>query len=307
MNDKIHNEHSGHSASERGLRTAFVITLVLLLAETAGGYISNSLALLSDAGHVLTDTFALGLSLVAARLSAMPASDRATFGYQRVGLMAAVINGASLVVIAVFIFYESWKRFMEPPVVDLAVMLPIAAAGLLANIVMVVMLGHEHEDMNVKSAWLHVLGDTLASIGVIVSGVIIYFTGWRYADPVASVFIGGVIVAGGARVVWEAARIFLDFAPAHIKLDAVTAGIMSVEHVKGMHDVHLRSLTHGRVAFEAHVYVSDMMLSEAGKVRSEIEQKLLGMGVAHVTIQLECADCADEGPYCRQCGHVARQ
>src|SRR5512137_1641982 len=186
---------------EKRLVFTLIVTLAIMAGELIGGYLSNSLALLSDAGHMVTDALAIALGLVAARISKRPSDKNATFGYQRVGLLAALINGLSLLVIAVFIFYESYERLVSPPRIDIPLMLGIAFLGLVGNLVMAFILGHNHEDLNLKSVWLHVLGDTLSSVGVIISGIIIYFTGWTYADPIASVLIGGIIIWGGIRLV----------------------------------------------------------------------------------------------------------
>jgi cobalt-zinc-cadmium efflux system protein len=288
-------------SAEKRLAVTFTITIAILVAEVAGGLISNSLALLSDAGHVFTDAFALGLSLLAARISRRPLDARATFGYHRVGLLAAVVNGVSLVGIAGFIFYESYGRFLSPPEIDLSVMLPVAAGGLLANLVMVFILGHRHEDLNVRSAWLHVLGDTLASVGVIVSGVVIYLTDWRYADPLAGALIGGIIVVGGARVVREALHVFLDLVPRGYDVEKIAGKIADVPEVEGVHDVHIRSLSHGRVSFSAHVLTKDMMLSDAEAVRTKIDELLRGMGVEHIMLQFESVECPTDSLYCRVC------
>lgn len=182
-------------SGEKRLAVTFLVTVLILAGEVVGGFISNSLALLSDAGHMVTDALAIALGLVAARISKKPSDRNATFGYQRVGLLAALINGLSLLVIAVLIFYESYERLSSPPRIDIPVMLGIAALGLVGNLVMVFILGYSHEDLNLKSVWLHILGDTLSSVGVIISGIIIYFTGWTYADPIASVLIGGISAA----------------------------------------------------------------------------------------------------------------
>ncbi|MEI6153965.1 MAG: cation diffusion facilitator family transporter, partial [Deltaproteobacteria bacterium] len=180
-------------SGEKRLAVIFLVTVLILAGEVVGGYLSNSLALLSDAGHMVTDALAIALGLVATRISKKSSDKNATFGYQRVGLLAALINGLSLLIIAVFVFYESYGRLLSPPAVDIPVMLGIATLGLAGNLVMAFILGHSHEDLNLKSVWLHVLGDTLSSVGVIISGIIIYFTGWTYADPIASVLIGGII------------------------------------------------------------------------------------------------------------------
>jgi len=292
---------SEHAA--RRLTITFGITIFILVMEFVGGIISNSLALLSDAGHVFTDAFALGLSMTAARITLRPLDRRATFGYHRVGLLAAVINGVSLVGIAAFIFYESYHRFVSPPAIKLSVMMPIAAIGFLANIAMVKILGgHGHEDLNVRSAWLHVLGDTLASVGVLISGAVIYFTGWRYADPLAGVFIGLIIITGGSRVVKEAVYIFLDLAPEGYDVEEIARFIQGeVPEVQGVHDVHVRSLTHRKVSFSAHIWLSDMMLSEVENVRERITSLLKNRGIDHITLQFESVSCQANGVFCETC------
>lgn len=288
---------------EKKLAVTLSITVLILAAEAAGGLISNSLALLSDAGHVLTDAFALGLSLAAVVISRRPRDGRATYGYHRATLIAASINGASLLIIAGFIFHESFQRFVEPPVVNLALMMPVAVAGLIANLIMAGILGHSHGDLNLRSAWLHVLGDTLSSVGVIVSGGIIHYTGWALADPLAGLLIGVIIVLGGSRVLWSSLQILLDLVPEKFELDAVTAEVQGVSGVQGVHHVHLRSLSHGKYSFSAHLCVEDMMLSKAGEVRNEVERRLADMGIGHVLLQLE-SDVHDgdgKGAACKPC------
>lgn len=284
---------------EKRLVLSFSITILILLAEVIGGVLSNSLALLSDAGHVLTDAFALGLSMIAARISRKPSDQRATFGYQRVGLLAAIVNGLSLVGIAVFIFLESYERFVSPPQIDISIMLPIAAGGLIGNILMALILGHGHEDLNIKSAWLHVLGDTLSSLGVIISGIVISLTGWVYADPLASLIIGGIIITGGIRVVREATRVFLEMVPKGFDVEHIARSIAEMPEVMGIHDVHVWSLAHRRVAFSAHIWVHDQKLSELEPLRSRIETVLRGLNISHILLQFECAECATNGLYCQ--------
>ena len=284
---------------EKRLVLTFSITLVLLVAEVVGGLLSNSLALLSDAGHVLTDAFALGLSMIAARISKKPSDYRATYGYQRVGLLAAVINGLSLLSISVFIFIESYHRFMSPPSINTSVMLPIAIGGLLGNIVMAFILGHGHHDLNIKSAWLHVLGDTLSSVGVIISGIIVYLTGWTYADPIAGLLIGIIIISGGVRVVKEATSIFLELVPKGFDVEEIAKRIAELPEVMGIHDVHLWSLTHKRVSFSGHIWVHDQKLSELEPLRKKIEDLLRGIEISHILLQFECAECESNGLYCQ--------
>jgi cobalt-zinc-cadmium efflux system protein len=299
-----HNRLSGQEYAvrltpEKRLFLTFSITLLIFSAEVIGGLLSNSLALLSDAGHVLTDAFALGLSLIAAQISKRPSDYRATYGYQRVGLLAAVINGLSLFCISVFIFVESYQRFISPPPINISVMLPIAIGGLIGNIVMVFILGHGHHDLNIKSAWLHVLGDTLSSIGVIISGVILYLTGWTYADPVAGFLIGIIILSGGIRVVKEATSIFLELVPKGFDVEDIAKRIAELPEVMGIHDIHIWSLTHKRVSFSAHIWVHDQRLSELQPLRNKIEVLLRELKISHILLQFECAECESNGLYCQ--------
>ena len=285
--------------SEKRLSLSLGVTALILVAEVVGGILSNSLALLSDAGHNLTDVFALGLSLIAARISRRPADQRATYGYQRFGLLAAVINGLGLLIIAVFVFFESYKRFISPPQINTPLMLTIATIGLIGNVVAALMIGREHEDLNIKSAWLHLLGDTLSSIGVIVSGIIIYFTGWLYADPIAGVIIGIGIVVGGTGVVKEATFIFLEMTPKGFIVEDIAKRLCEMPEVMGVHDVHLWSLAHKHIAFSAHIWVHDQKLSEVEGIRQKIEGVLTDLGISHIMLQFECAECENGGLYCQ--------
>ena len=284
---------------EKRLLLSFTLTLLILFAEVIGGIISKSLALLSDAGHMLTDVFALGLSMIAMRIGRRPSDRRATFGYQRIGLLAAVFNAVSLIVIALFIFYESYHRFLSPAQIHTTTMLIIAGVGLIGNILIALILGHSHKDLNIKSAWLHVLGDTLSSVGVIISGIIIYYTGWLYADPVASILIGIIILFGGIRVIREALTIFLEMAPAGFDVETIIKKVAEIPGVMGIHDVHLWSPSHRNVAFSAHIWVHDQKLSEVAGLRRTIEEALMAMDIRHIMLQFECAECETNGLYCQ--------
>jgi cobalt-zinc-cadmium efflux system protein len=285
---------------EKRLVFTLLVTLAIMAGEVVGGFLSNSLALLSDAGHMITDALAIALGLVATRISKRPSGRRATFGYHRVGLLAALINGLSLLIIAVLIFYESYERFVKPPDVDIPVMLAIAALGLAGNLAMVSILGHAHKDLTLKSVWLHVLGDTLSSVGVIVSGVVIYFTGWTYADPVASILIGGIIIWGGVRLVRDTMSIFLNLTPRGFNVEALANKIAEMHDVIEVHDVHLWPVAHDRVAFSAHVLVDDKSLKEVETTKKNIENMLRDAGVDHSTLQIECScvEC-DNNLFCQ--------
>lgn len=285
-------------SSEKRLTWSLVVTLIILAGEVVGGLLSNSLALLSDAGHVLTDAFALGLSLVAALIMKRPSDYRATYGYQRIGLLAALINGVSLVVMAIFIFREVYERLTSPPGVNSSLMLAVATAGLIGNLVMALILSRGHKDLNVKSAWLHVLGDTVSSAGVIAAGLIIQFTGWVLADPLASGLVGVMIIVGGVRVIKEALWIFLELSPAGFHAEEISSLISEIPGVVCVHDVHVWSIGHGIPAFSGHVQVTDQKISEADGVRKEIEHKLSHLGIRHSVIQMECVECEANATYC---------
>ncbi|MGC2061809.1 MAG: cation diffusion facilitator family transporter [Thermodesulfovibrionales bacterium] len=286
------------NTSIKRLGWSLVVTLIIFIAEIFGGILSHSLSLLSDAGHVLTDAFALGLSLIALLIMRRPSDYKATYGYQRIGLLAALINGISLVVIAIFIFIEAYKRLQSPPEINASVMLPIAAAGLAGNLVMAWILGHKHHDLNMKSAWLHVLGDTVSSVGVIMAGLIIKFTGWVLADTIASGIVGCMIIVGGTRVIKEALWILLDLSPMGFHAEDLSTLIAGIPGVRNVHDVHIWSIGHGIPAFSGHVQVHDQKISEADFIRKEIEHLLSDQGIKHAVIQMECADCCNNEIYC---------
>jgi cobalt-zinc-cadmium efflux system protein len=281
---------------------SIVVTLVILAAEVIGGILSNSLALLSDAGHVLTDTFALTLSLIALNISRRPSDYRATYGYQRIGILAALVNGCSLIVIAVFIFLETYHRLLAPPEVNSNLMLVIAVLGLVGNLAMMWVLGHSHTDLNVKSAYLHVFGDTISSGGVIVAGLIMMFTGWRLADPIASGIVGLIIVFGGGRVIKEALWVFLELSPLNLHAEEISRMICGMHDVMGVHDVHVWSIGHGIPAFSAHVLTNDRRISETDAIRKSIEERLADLGIKHTVLQMECAECESNNLYCQIAG-----
>lgn len=284
---------------EKRLTKALLVTVVVLAVEVAGGIMSNSLSLLSDAGHMLTDAFALGLSLLASFIVRRPSDYRATYGYQRVGLLAALINGVSLVMISLFIFAEVYQRLRVPPEVDTPVMISVAGLGLAGNLLMAYLLGGGHGDPNIRSAWLHVLGDAASSLGVIIAGLTMAFTGWRIVDPLASVAVGALIIVGGARVIKDALWVFLELSPAGFHIEEVSDRLRQIPGVLGIHDVHIWSIGHGTPAFSAHVLVRDQKISEVDAIRSRIECLLSELGIRHTVIQMECKECESGGLLCK--------
>lgn len=264
-----------------------------------GGLASNSLALLSDAGHVFTDVFALALSLIAALIMRLPSDFRATYGYQRIGLLAAFINGCSLVAISIFIFLETYRRLFSPPEINSELMLIVAVAGLVGNLIMAWILGKSHADLNMKTAWLHVLGDTLSSGGVIIAALVIRFTGWWLADPIVSAVVGVIIIVGGIRVIKETLWVFLELSPLGLHAGEISKMLCSMPNIMGVHDVHVWSIGHGIPAFSAHVLIGDRKISETDAIRLQVETRLGELGIRHTVLQMECAECATDDLYCQ--------
>ncbi len=287
------------ASREKRLIWAMVVTLIVLFAEVAGGIIANSHALLSDAGHVFTDVFALALSLIAVYIGKRPSDYRATYGYQRIGILAALINGSTLVVISVLIFVETYKRIFSQPEIDSNVMLLVAVGGLVGNNIMARLLSGDESDLNIKSAWLHVLGDLFTTAGVIIAAIVIKFTAWHLADPIVSGLVGIIIILGGGRVIKESLWIFLELSPLGFHAEDISKTICGMEHVLGVHDVHVWSIGHGVPAFSAHVLLNDRKISETDMIRREIEDKLSELGIRHTVLQMECAECQVNGLFCQ--------
>lgn len=284
-------------SSTRQLGLALLITAIILAGEVIGGILSNSLALMSDAGHVLTDGLALLLSLVAGLLAQKAADFRATYGYQRIGILAALINGVSLLVIAMLILWEAYRRLQNPIEIQTGLMIWVALLGLAGNLLMAWLLHKGHHDLNIRSAWLHVMGDTLSSVAVVVAGVVISFTGFWPIDPLLSVFVGVVIVAGGIRVVKEALIVFLEMSPLGFHAEELAQELMQFNGVLNVHDVHLWSIGYGIPAFSAHITTSETSLYRADALRQQLENHLKKAGISHTTLQMECS-CGSNSFYC---------
>lgn len=295
-------EHHDHchpakpTASAR-LRLAIILTLAILAAELTGGLLSNSLALLSDAGHVFTDLFALGLAWFATRQAERPATETKTFGFHRAGILAALANAVTLVLIAFFIVWEAYRRLREPQNVQTELMLAVAFVGLLVNLIVARQLrDDDHENLNVQSATLHVLGDALASAAVIAGGVVIVFTGWYVVDPLLSVLIALIIALGSWRIIRETVNILMEGVPKGLDLDTLLADLRLVPGVKVVHDVHVWTLAAGLHALSCHVIVGDQALSESDAILRRINALLSHKyGINHTTLQFEHCEC---GPVC---------
>lgn len=272
--------------TRRRLTIALAITAVVMVVELVGGWLAGSLALLADAGHMLADVAALALALVAARIAQRPATAERSFGFLRLEILAALINGAVLIAIAVGIGFEAWRRLRAPTAVDGTLLLGVASVGLVANLAAVAILhrGHQHS-LNQRGAYLHVLNDLLGSIGVLVAGVVILLTGWTAADPLISLLIVVLVLASAWRLVKESTDVLLEAAPGHIALDDVHARIVSVPGVDSVHDLHLWTVTSGVVAMSGHLVVKNP--TDNQPVLEEVQGRMRALGIAHVTVQVE--------------------
>jgi cobalt-zinc-cadmium efflux system protein len=299
MTEHIHGSHSLINTNQRRLLVALSITGLMTIVELAGGLISNSLALIGDAGHMFTDTLALGLSLFALNLAKRPASQTKTYGYYRAEILAALINGAILVLVSAYIFYEAYHRFVEPPEVRGGLMLIVAAIGLLANVVGISILrSASRGNLNVKGAFLHMWSDTISSVGVIAAGIIILLTGRTIADPIISIIIGLLILRGAGGLVWESINILLEAVPKHLDVGQINNAIRKIKGVKDVHDVHLWAITSGMYAMSCHLLIEDQMVSNCTQIVEEVNQTLSKeFGISHSTVQLECEEC-ENSPVC---------
>jgi cobalt-zinc-cadmium efflux system protein len=290
-----HDHGHGHAhGSRRKLSIVLLLTSIYMIAELVGGIWTGSLALLADAGHMLADVAALVLALMAVWFGARPATPRKTFGYYRLEILAALINGVGLVLISFFIFYEAYQRWFTHPVIRSVPMTIVAAGGLIVNLICALILHRDREnDLNVRGAWLHVIGDALGSTGAIIAGLLIMLFGWTAADSLISVFIGLLIVWSSWHLIRDATNVLLEGTPAHINLAAVEEAILETDGVSDVHDLHVWTITSGREALSAHV-IHAYSISQPNLLK-ELRAKLLDrFGVDHLTIQMETADFEDE-------------
>ena len=288
------HKHGRASDSRRKLSLVLGLTALYMVAEAVGGWWTGSLALLADAGHMLTDVAALGLALLAAWFSARPATSNKTFGYHRLEILAALVNGVTLVVISILILYEAYQRWAAPPVVRGSVVMLIATGGLAINLISAWILhGRREIDLNIRGAWLHVISDALGSVGAIIAGGLMWLYGWYAADPLFSGLIGILIVWSSWRLIRESTNVLLEGTPAHINLAAVEESILLTEGVDNVHDLHVWTITSGREALSAHV-IHGYGISQP-ELLKELRSKLHDrFGVDHLTIQMETPDFEDE-------------
>jgi cobalt-zinc-cadmium efflux system protein len=286
----------------RRLKLALGLTFVYMLAEAAGGWISNSLALIADAGHMLTDVAALSLTLFAFWFAARPATSKKTYGYYRLEILAAFVNGIALVLISIGILIEAFGRLYTSPEVDGPTLTAIAAGGLIVNIIAAYLLHGDHQhDINIRGAWLHVMGDMLGSVAAIIAGVSIMALGWTWADAVGSALISLIIIYGAWRLILDSVNVLLEGTPPHIDLAAVEEAMTETDGVDGVHDLHVWTISSGIVALSAHIShdKSVQHYDLLSTVRGNLHYRF---GIDHLTIQMETLDRETEAVYVCETG-----
>jgi cobalt-zinc-cadmium efflux system protein len=285
------HSHASASAQHRGrLTTVFVLTLALFVVQAVGGYVTNSLALLADAGHNFTDVVGIGLALLAIAIAGRPASDGRTFGFLRLEILAAVVNAVLLFGVAAFVIFEAWRRWSDPPEVAAGLMLAIALVGLGVNALSLYLLhGAQRSSLNMRGAYLEVMGDLAGSIAVIVAAVVITVTGWQQADALASAVIGLLILPRTWRLLHEAIDVLLEATPKGVDLDEVRTHILEAPGVADVHDLHAWTITSGMNVVSAHVVLTED--ADPPAVLDELCRCLSGdFDIEHSTFQLETAD-----------------
>ncbi|HEX9069865.1 MAG TPA: cation diffusion facilitator family transporter [Ktedonobacterales bacterium] len=294
-----HPHNHSHGLAGAALRTAFLVTIFILAVELIGGIVSHSLALLADAGHVLTDVVALGLAWFAAVQAQRPPNERKTFGYHRIGILAALANAATLVLVVAGIAFEAVRRLAHPEPVTPWIMFVAAGVGIAANLAIASGLRHGSENLNVRAALLHVLGDVGASAAVVAGGVVIALTGWYPADPLLSLVITGIVAWSAWGVLRETLDILMEAAPRTVNMVTLANDITRSPGVSEVHDLHVWAIAGGVYALSAHVQVADRPLSSCDILVADLKHMLADRyHIAHTTLQLECDDCGNNGLYC---------
>lgn len=298
--DHSHGHHHHHTSNIKVLFFSFIIIFLFMIIEAIGGILTNSLSLISDAGHMLSDAAAMGLSLVAFKIGERKATMDKTYGYRRFEIIAAFINGAALIIIALFIFYEAIQRFVEPPIVN-GSMIIIAIIGLIINIVVawLLMRGDSKENLNLRSALLHVIGDLLGSVGAIVAGILILLFGWNIADPIASVIVAILIIFSGFRITKDSMNILMEGKPENINVTAIKESLSKMDGIEDVHDLHVWSITSEFPTLSCHLIVNestnrDDLLQRANELihhHFHISHCTIQMEGIHSTIHKNCDSC----------------
>ena len=298
------HEHTPAPAVDRStirrLVLSLAITLAFVVVEILAGLAANSLALLTDAAHNFTDVLALALTGWALWITTKPANPGKTYGYHRAGILAALVNSTTLALIALGIFYAAYKRFVSPPQVKADILIGVGVAAVIVNLVTALLVRHGSEhDLNLRSAFLHLMGDVFSTVGAVLAGVIIRFTGQNWLDPLVSVLIGLLILWNAWGIIRESVEILMESTPSDIDMDALQRDILAVPGVHGVHDLHVWSVTRSLRTLSAHLVADNVLISEGAKVQAAVVELLSRQyGINHATLQVECMDCASPDLYC---------
>lgn len=299
-----HHDHDHpHQANRKTLIICLSIISAYMVVEVIGGFLINSLALLADAGHMLSDAVSLFIALMAFTFSNKSADYRKTYGYKRFEFLAAVLNGATLIIISVYIMFEAVLRFLNPPEISSRGMLIIAGIGLLVNAIVawIMLRGSDvKENLNMRGAYLHVISDMLGSVGAIVAALLIIFFGWSWADPLASVIVAVLVLRSGYLVTKSSVHVLMEGTPDNVQIEKVKQKILGNEGILSIHDLHIWTITSGLNALTCHAVVDDnMTIAESEKLLRNIDHHLQHLNIHHVTIQLEtCAHTHDSSVLC---------
>lgn len=292
--------HEIAQGATKRLSLSLTLTAGFVIIEVAAGIFGNSLALLTDAAHNFTDVIALGLSWYALRIAAKPAHAGKTYGYHRVGILVALINSTTLILIALGIFVEAWRRFMAPPEVDSTLLIGVGALAFLINLVTALMVkeGSEH-DLNLRSAFLHLMGDVMSTLGAVVAGIVIAFTAWNWLDPLVSVLIGAFILYNAWGILRQTIHILLESTPENVDMDNMLNDLQNVDGVIGIHDLHVWSISEELNVLSAHVVVNDISVRRGGAIQQNINELLFHRhNIRHATLQMECEGCGNGLLFC---------
>jgi cobalt-zinc-cadmium efflux system protein len=282
------------------LSLSLVLTLAFVFIEAGAGLFANSLALLTDAAHNLTDVIALGLTWFAVRITAQPANAQKTYGYHRAGILVALLNSTTLVLISLGIFYEAYRRFITPPNVESTILIGVGLIAVVINLVTALLVHRgSQSDLNLRSAFVHLMGDVLSTVGAVIAGVIIYFTDANWLDPLVSVLIGFLILYNAWGILRDAVDILLEATPRDVNIKKLVDDIVQVEGVLGIHDIHVWSLTQSLRTMSAHILTDDLHISAGARIRRRVSEMLRQRyNIVHATLQLECVDCFPDSLYC---------
>ncbi len=290
--------------TESKIKLSLLLTFCFVIVEFVSGIRANSLALLSDSGHNFSDGFALLLSWYALRVAQKPATSSKTYGFHRVGILTALFNALTLVTIAIFIFTEAYHLFVHPQHVMSGLMIGVAAIAFVLNTTIAVVLrGEAKHDVNIRGAYIHMAGDALSSIGVVIAGVAIHFTHWSYADPLVSVLIGAFIIYTSLGIVRETLNVLLEASPLGMDVEALVTEMQDVAGVHDVHDLHVWTIANGMNALSCHVIIEDSCTDRAADIVADVKRVLVTHNVPHSTIETECGGCEAAELYCQLQDH----